>query len=199
MNVLTDTLPSTVNIGGKEYPINTDFRAGIAFEMLMTAQEEIEKNVAKILALYFPKQIPDDLLGAFRAVELFYCRGELPQKKEKPGKEKVAYSFEVDGEAILADFWRYYNIDLSQEGLHWWTFRALLYGLPEKSEFKQRIYYRTCDLKGMSKKERERIVKIRKQIEIKDENNGKMTLSERNAKMKEYIAKRRIETTEGVQ
>lgn len=196
MNVLTDTLPSTVNIGGKEYPINTDFRAGIKFELLMTAQEE---NFIKLLAPYFSTKIPDDIIGALHAVELFYCCGELPQKKEKPKKEKIAYSFEADSEAILADFWQYYNIDLSQEGLHWWTFRALLYGLPDKSEFKQRIYYRTCDLKGLSKKERERIMKIRTQLEIKGENNSKITLDERNAKMKEYIAKRRIETTEGVQ
>ena len=196
MNVLTDTLPSTVNIGGKEYPINTDFRAGITFELLMTAQEE---SIAKLLEPYFSKRIPEDFIGALHAVELFYCCGELPQKKENPKKEKIAYSFDVDGAAILADFWRYYNIDLSQEGLHWWTFRALLYGLPEKSEFKQRIYYRTCDLKGMSKKERERIMKIRTHLEIKGENNCKITLDERNAKMKEYIAKRRIETAEGVQ
>ena len=122
----------------------------------------------------------------------------LKKKENKQNNNKIAYSFAVDSEAILADFWQYYNIDLSQEGLHWWTFRALLYGLPEKSEFKQRIYYRTCDLKDVSKSERKRIQKIRKQIEIKDITEKALTLDERNAKWMSYIAKRAAETAEGV-
>ena len=151
MNVLTDTLPKTVDINGHKYPINTDFRAGVTFELLMSANE---RNIFRLLAPYFPDKFPEDVAGALRAVELFYCCGKLPEKDDKPQKNKVAYSFEVDSEAIFADFWQYYNIDLSQEGLHWWTFRALLYGLPEKSEFRHRIYYRTCDLKGLHKKEK---------------------------------------------
>lgn len=197
MNVLIDALPSTVDIGGKAYPINTDFRAGIKFELLMSAKEE---NVYKLLTPFFSKGIPTDIIGAFKAIELFFCCGSLPEKKEnKQSNKKIAYSFEVDSEAILADFWQYYNIDLSQEGLHWWTFRALLYGLPENSEFKQRIYYRTCDLKGLSKQEQKRIRKIRSQIEIKDNTEKALTLEERNAKWIEYLAKRAKETAEGVE
>lgn len=196
MNVLVDTLPSTVKIGGKNYPINTDFRAGVKFEMLIMKGED---NFITLLKPFFPDKIPADLEGALKAVELFYCCGSLPEKNDKPESKKIAYSFAADSEAIFADFWQYYNIDLSQEGLHWWTFRALLFGLPEKSEFKQRIYYRTVDTKNLSKGEQKRIKKLRAIYEIKDETTQKLTLEERNAGWLSYLAKRTKETTEEVE
>lgn len=193
MNILTDALPTSVLIDGTPYEINTDFRAGVEFEMLI---EQGENNVYRLLAPFFAK-VPRNLEGAFREVELFYCCGTLPEKSKKPAKTKQAYSFKVDSEAIFADFWRYYGIDLTREYIHWWAFRALLTGLPDKSEFKQRIYYRTCDLKGLSKKERERILSVRSRIEIKAKTDGKLSLEERNAAMLAYVAKRGIEIAGG--
>lgn len=103
----------------------------------------------------------------------------------------------MDAETIFADFWRYYNIDLSSEALHWWVFRALLAELPQDSGFKERVYYRTCDLKGLPPAEQKRIKKIREYIAIKKENKGKLTLEERNALMLEYVAKRSEEAKGG--
>lgn len=192
MSILTDTLPVSVEIGGKSYPINSDFRVGIQFENLIMSGEE---NPLNLLLPFFEDNLPDDLEGAFKAIEEFYCCGKLPEKKEKPTERntKQAYSFDLDSEVIFSDFWNFYNIDLSQEGLHWWSFRSLLFGLPEKSEFKQRAYYRTCSLKDLSKKERQRVLKIRSQIEIKAKEDEKTTLNERNAQMKAYILKRQKE------
>lgn len=70
-------------------------------------------------------------------------------------------------------------------------------GLPEESGFKKRIYYRTCELRDLPKKERERIVKIRKQIEIAPRSGGQITLSERNAKMREFVKRRSSEIQKG--
>ena len=71
----------------------------------------------------------------------------------------------------------------------------MLMGLPEDSNFKMRIYYRTCNLKDLPKKEKQRISSIRKQIEIKvAEKSGKLTLEERNKQMLDYVAKRGKET-----
>lgn len=193
MNILTDALPTSVFIDGQEYGINSDFRAGVEFEMMI---EQGEENIYRLLAPFFTVR-PADIGKALREVELFFCCGKLPDKAEKPTKSKQAYSFRMDGEAVFADFWRYYGIDLSREYLHWWVFRALLTGLPEKSEFKQRVYYRTCDLKGLSKKERERVMSIRSRIEIKDKTGSKQTLEERNAAMLSYIAKRATEIAGG--
>lgn len=196
MSILTDVLPNTVVIDGKKYKINTDFRAGIQFEtMIMSNQIDLKK----LLSLYFDEAIPEDIEAAFKAIEMFYCCGTLPEKKAKSeaAKEtKIAYSFDVDAGVIVADFWHFYNIDLTQEGLHWWAFRSLLDGLPDDSNFKHRAYYRTCSTKGLPKKERERIMKIRANIEIK-QNGQKKTLEARNKGWKDYITRRMAEIAGG--
>ena len=192
--LLTKELPEWVDIGGIEYPINTDFRAGIEFETLI---QKGCNNYIELLRLFFGEKIPLDYTGALQAVMLFYCCGTLPEKKESPKSTKQAYSFEEDSSAIYADFWQYYSINLWDASLHWWVFRSLLEGLPEKSEFKQRIYYRTCDLKDLSKNERKRILQIRERIAIKETARPKMTLEERNKAMKDYIARRAKETAGG--
>lgn len=196
MNILTDTLPNTIVIDGQKYKINTDFRAGIMFEnMVMSGEWDFEK----LAKMFFEDRIPEDLKSAFKSIQLFYCCGKLPEKTAKNAAKKElkqAYSFEMDAECIVADFWRFYNVDLTQEGLHWWTFRALLDGLPSDSNFKERAYYRTCDLKNLSKNERKRVNEIRNLIEIKPRGEKK-TLEARNNSMKDYITRRLAELSGG--
>lgn len=197
MNILIDTLPKTVDIGGRKYHINTDFRAGIKFEEL---ELNTESDIYNLLTLYFGDAFPADIRGALEAVRWFYACGEIPDKKDEPKDKTPKYSFKVDNGVILADFWQFYNIDLTQEGLHWWVFRALLFGLPQESEFKQRIYYRgltASDMKGFTQKEKKRIAKIKDAIKIEVKEKDKITLEQRNAQMIAYIQKRQTETKGG--
>lgn len=196
MNILTDVLASTVNIAGVVYPINTDFRLGVEFEIAV--QNDTDK-IPNILSRYFGGTLPDKRTeDVFEAVMWFYCCGDTNDKKGETNIEKKqGYSFAVDSNAIFADFWNYYHIDLSREQLHWWAFRSLLEGLPEESDFKQRIYYRTCDTKGLTKKEREHILKIRSKLEIKKKQGEKLTLEERNNNMLAYVARRTKEVGGG--
>ena len=188
MNILTDYLPSSVKVGNSTFDIVTDFRAGVSFYLLI---EEGEDNPYKLCEPFFSKGLPLDINGAVDETIYFLRGGEKTEDNAPKQPNKPAYSFAVDSEAIYADFWRYYNLDLSQDRLHWWTFRSLLMGLPEDSNFKMRIYYRTCKLTDLPKKERQRISNIRKQIEIKvAENGGKLTLEQRNKQMLDYVAKR---------
>lgn len=192
MNILLDKLPSSVKVGGVFYEIETDYRAAVKLSLMV---EKGEKNPFKLCKPFFPKGLPSDIGGAVEAV-LFFFRGGVEAEKDtnapqKPKDDKPAYSFDVDSEAIYADFWRYYNIDLSVETLHWWTFKSLLMGLPEKSNFKDRIYYRKVKLADLPKGERKRIAAIRKEIEIKTgEKGGKITLEERNRNMIDYVKNR---------
>lgn len=193
MNVLIDRLPSAIAIDNVRYTPETDYRAAITFEMLVDAGTE---NIDKLMRPFYPNGIPENAEAAVEAALWFYrCGEELTE--EKPKKKVRSYSFEMDAETIFADFWRYYNIDLSSEALHWWVFRALLAELPQDSGFKERVYYRTCDLKGLPPAEQKRIKKIREYIAIKKENKGKLTLEERNALMLEYVAKRSEEAKGG--
>lgn len=193
MNILVDRLPNAVTVDGLRYQPETDYRAYVAFELLVDAGEE---DLYKLMRPFYPHGFPADAEAAVEAALWFYrCGEELPE--EKPKKKPRSYSFEIDADVIFADFWRYYNIDLSNEALHWWVFRALLAGLPDDSGYKERVYYRTCDLKGLPPAEQKRIKKIREYIAIKKENRGKMTLEERNALMLEYVAKRSEEAKGG--
>ena len=192
MNILTDYLPSSVKIGNSTFDIETDFRAGVSFYLMIEAGED---SLYKLCTPFFPKGLPLDIIGAGEAVIYFLRGGEKTEDNAPKQPSKPSYSFDVDSEAIYADFWRYYNLDLSQDNLHWWTFRNLLMGLPEDSNFKMRIYYRTCKLSDLPKKEQKRIAAIRKQIEIKTaEKGGKLTLEQRNKQMLDYVIKRNNET-----
>ena len=167
--------------------------------------QKSEGTVKDILTLFFTNELPIEnkkqIDEAIKAIELFYCCGELPNKEKKedaPKTNVIPYAFDEDANAIFADFWNFYNIDLSNEGLHWWAFRSLLEGLPEKSEFKQRLYYRTVDVKNLSKSEKKRVLKIRSLIEIKPRDGEKTTLESRNKQMLDYVAKRMAEVAGGV-
>lgn len=193
MNILIDRLPSAITVDGRRYPVETDYRAAVAFELLVDAGEE---SLERLMRPFYPHGLPVNAEEAVEAALWFYRGGEeLPE--EKPKKKVRSYSFEMDADVIFADFWRYYDIDLSNESLHWWVFRALLAGLPDDSGYKERVYYRTCDLKGLPQAEQKRIKKIREYIAIEKKNKGKMTLEERNALMLEYAAKRSEETKGG--
>lgn len=197
MNILIDNLPKAVTIGGKRYTPETDYRAAVAFEILAESDEATEE---KLLRCFYPQEIPEDTKNAMLAALWIYGRGNVPlNKKEetKGAKTARAYSFAFDAAAIYADFWRYYDIDLSNEALHWWTFHALLAGLPDESGYKKRIFYRTCSLKGLPKSEQARIKKIRKEIALSKKEKGKLSLAERNAQMRAYVAKRVLETKGG--
>lgn len=189
MNILLNKPPEMVEIGGNMYPINSDFRACVSFEIMI---DEGEKDFAKIVRLFFPDGIPDeDIEEIAEAIIWFYAIGaSKEEKRESRSNTRQAYSFDIDSNIIYSDFLNFYNIDLSKANMHWWEFRALLDGLPDKSEFKQRVYYRTCDTNGMSKPEKKRIAKIRKILEIKKTKAQKMTLQERDAKMLSYVANR---------
>lgn len=192
MNVLLDRLPETVNIGGREYPIDTDFRAGIEFELAV--QNGKAQLVDLLRPWYGAVGYPQDIVGAVEAAIWFYrCGASEDKPKEESGTQakmsRQGYCFDMDADAILSSFWQAYRIDLTTESLHWWVFRALLSGLPEESEFKKRVYIRTCDTKGMSKKQKEQIMKQRKALEIK-KHGEKESLADRDRKMKEYVARR---------
>lgn len=197
-NLLTQTLPTRIQTEHGIFEPETDFRASIEFESLV---EKGEKDLFKLIKPYYPRGIPEHIEGAINAALWFYQCGETTEATEKTTvkSKKRSYSFIVDAEAIYSDFLRYYDIDLSTVKLHWWKFRALLAGLPSDSAFKERIYYRVCDLKGLPKKEQKRISDIRKAIEIKTNIEEKpVSLEKRNNSMLEYVAKRNKEIHKGV-
>lgn len=204
MNILTDSLPETVEIGGTAWPINTDFYTGVQFELLMQDHTLTEEDrMSRALALYYPV-IPMDLSAAMDGLLWFYSCGRYKadgeQLEENPIKEKrtkKAYDFNQDADLIFSAFWEVYGIDLNAvEALHWWKFRAMFAGLPAECEFCKVMGYRTMDTRGLSKKQKQHYERMKQIYALKNETdvNSAVSLAERNRRMKDYVDRRFAES-----
>lgn len=156
MSLLTDALPEEVEIGGRLYPIDTDFTTGIKFELL-ASDEEIPENEKAGLAvnLYFPDP-PEDIREALTAIRWFYSGGEGLRRDTKKGgfvSVKRIYDFNYDAAYIYAAFRADYGIDLTRDRLHWWVFRALFSALKEDNMICKIMSYRAADLSKLKGEE----------------------------------------------
>lgn len=184
MNVFYEGLPEVLVIDGKEYPIITDFREWLRFSDML--KSDIPQNYKlEFLEDMFLEDMPpiyslEDMDLVMKAITDFLSLSALEfpvwqQEKESievfedEGVKKAIY-YEQDAPYIISAFQREYQMDLlSVEYLHWWKFRMLLDGLSEESQIKKRIYWRTCNVSKMDKKERMEILRIRRKITIPEE------------------------------
>lgn len=134
MNILTDKLPESVELFGSPVPVRADHRSCIRAIVALLDDDTLDNDEAVCVAFRafyvgdeFWMQFPEEALAA----ETEFLRGApvpaLPGQKAGGGTtNERAYSFLYDQTAIYAAFWQQYHIDLSQETLHWWRFKALL-------------------------------------------------------------------------
>lgn len=190
MNVFYEDLPEVLEVNGKEYPVITDFREWLRFSDMLKSEIPPECKL-EFLSDMFLEEVPDlyteeDMEDVMDAITSFLSLSEIefpdissdevdsedePEEVEyeEQGAKKAIY-YEQDAPYIISAFRREYQIDLlSVPYMHWWEFRMLLDGLSEESQIKKRIYWRTCDVSKMDKKERMEILKIRRSITIPEE------------------------------
>ncbi len=184
MNVFYEELPEALEINGREYPVITDFREWLRFSDML--KSDIPQNYKlEFLEDMFLEDIPpiyslEDMDLVMKAITDFLSLSalEFPVRQqeeesievfEDEGVKKAIY-YEQDAPYIISAFQREYQMDLlSVEYLHWWKFRMLLDGLSEESQIKKMIYWRTCNVSKMDKKERMEILRIRRKITIPEE------------------------------
>lgn len=170
MNILIDLLPTTVEIEGIEYEINTDFRIGVLFELLMQDVEidDDEKEV-QALELYYPI-CPENRDAAIEKMLWFYkCGKEFEESNKKgSGKAEQIYSFDYDDEYIYSAFLDQYRVDLQDvKHLHWWKFKAMFKSLKEDNEIVKIMGYRAIDLSDIEdKKQKEHYKKLKQMYKI---------------------------------
>lgn len=162
-------LPDTVEVCGRSVQINSDFRAGIAIELEVTAENP---DILGLLDMFYLGNAPEQVKEAVDRMIEFYAHSDGGEKGEGGGKSKRSYDFEQDADALLSSFLDTYGIDLSTAMLHWWTFKRLLCNLPPETPFMQRIYFRTADVKKLSKAEREHVLKMRRVYALKTTSTG---------------------------
>lgn len=169
MNIILNTPPKDVEIGGKLYPINSDFRIGIQFDSLMNDFDLDNKDkIVKAIELYYPI-IPHDLNEAIAKMLWFFSCGVVEESKEQKGIAIRIYSFEHDDKRIYSAFRRYHNIDLNDaEYMHWWKFRNLMFDVGD-CEFERAIKYRATKINPkMSAEEKKHLAEMKRVYAIPD-------------------------------
>jgi hypothetical protein len=169
MNILVDDLPEAVEVGGKSYPINTDFRSCLRTIMACEDGEltGYEKSMV-ILTNLFPK-IPDDLDAALEKAQWFLDGGERQQEQTEERPQPRVYSFAKDSNFIFAAFRQTHGIDLQTVDLHWWKFIALFMDIGQDTTFSQLTALRKRVKTGKaSKEEREAAKELGYVFEIAD-------------------------------
>lgn len=161
MNILIGPMPTTVNIDGVEVPINSDFRVGIAFELLMFDRtiSDTEKLI-RTLDLYYDIW-PENIQAAVEAAAIFYSGGKEEQGQKSVGGKKAnqIYSYDYDDDYIYAAFLDQYGVDLQEVSMHWWKFRAMFRGLKEDNEIVKIMGYRAMEIDNKLSKEQQRFYK----------------------------------------
>lgn len=188
-------LPESVEVGGAERPINSDFRVGVAIETEVLGGSP---DVAGLLLSFYKGVIPEPVEEAVEKMVWFYsCAPDVGAGKES--KEARSYDFAVDADVLLASFLTAYGIDLTTASLHWWAFRRLMLNLPHDTPFMQRVHYRVADTKKMTGDQRKHYKKMQKLYALKKHTGQSMTVEERDAALLEKMRKRYEEAQKDVE
>lgn len=145
-------LPTTIEVHGQEYPIQTNFRNWILFEELLGDDEIPNRFKFKKLLELVCLEFPEDLLATYEALLEFYLCGKKPTNSKGGGD--IAYSFDEDSNLIFTAFFKTYGLDLENiEYLHWWKFKALFNDLNDDCLIVKIMDYRTKDISKIKNKE----------------------------------------------
>lgn len=147
---LTEKPADGVVIGGRFYPVYTDFKNWLVICGLLEEKEgATEEKLCRIFSLCY-RQMPESFSEAISGVFQFLSPHKNEGKtKGSMDREKI-FSFNQDGELIYAAFLSQYGIDLLEENLHWHKFLALFSGLKGEHKLFDVIFYRTVNLSDIT-------------------------------------------------
>ncbi len=179
--IFLDGLPETLNVDGAEYQINTDYRAILKYDRMLSGEVE-GKTIYEALKLIYV-QVPGNVDAAITAANWFVNCGRKEPKSAPPNKVlgingNKAFDFEEDELLIWSAFRSRYGIDLLEvEHLHWWKFRALLDDIGDDARLSRVMQYRVVDTNadGITKERKkfleamQRYYKITEEAEERDE------------------------------
>ena len=178
MNLIYEDFPASIFVDDEEIPIVTDFREYVKLIDILEDTDLSPYEKRFLVDQFFIKGPPENFEGAMFALAEFVTMEALRRPGQESGeehegeeREKDVYSFEIDYPFIFSAFLHDYGINIrTVPYLHWWEFRMLFDGLSDDTEIKQRIMYRSIDLKDVKDKdERRRIEKIQRSIKLPDD------------------------------
>lgn len=159
---LQDRLPDGVEVDGKFYRMDFDFRNVLKMIEVMD-RDDLMPEAKAYKALCFVQKRPKNALKVYEAV-----KGLLFKAPRKKDAQKVT-DFIQDAGLIRAAFRQAYGIDLYREKLHWLEFTELLNAIPEGSRYSEVVGIRIRPMPEPTKwnqKEREWLMKAKADVKL---------------------------------
>lgn len=162
MNLFYEPFPDTIPADGSNHKILTDFRDWLKFIDLMKDEEIQPEYKLDLLRNWFaevPASITKEMYQGLRE----FCEAKpLEPDRNEPERSEMrsappSFDWCIDAKYIIADFRRFYSINLLEtEYMHWWEFFSLTKALPDESQLYRRISIRTADLSKIKDPDRKR-------------------------------------------
>lgn len=147
MNLLLESLPDSINVKGIEIPVYTDFRYWMKFNEVLINEMDDEKIVDEMIKLFSDTDLLEGLSADAvidKVCDFLSCGKYSTEKQPRQGPD--TFSFTYDSDYILSAFRQFYQIDLTVEKIHWWTFISLLNAINGDCELKERVRIRGMDV-----------------------------------------------------
>ena len=182
--------PQYVEVDGKQYKINTDFR--VAIECNRIAEDEtigdLERSLAIIYTLFGDEGIdtPEHYEKLLELAKMYLLCG---REYNEELNEKPDMDFLEDYSYISTSFLSDYHIDLDTSSMHWWKFMDLMNGLSNSELGDCCILNRIRNLRNFDvseikdAKEKDKIIKAKQQVALKKkEKEAEVDLTEEQQK-----------------
>ena len=146
---MIEMLPKSLEIGGKQYSIRSDFRVALLiFEAFNDADlSDSEKVEVCLKCLY--KEIPPDSETAYRQAIWFLDGGNIPKSRQN---HKKVFDRKQDESLIFPAVNKSAGFETrSAEYIHWWTFLGYFSEIGE-GLFSQVVNIRTKKSRGKNSK-----------------------------------------------
>lgn len=169
-----NSYPEYVEVNGKKYKINTDFRYAIKCNEIATDETigDFERVLGIIYTLFGEEALntPDDYETLLKLAQKYLsCGKDLDNiDNEQPDMDYVE-----DYAYIKTSFRSDYGINLDKEEMHWWEFYDLINGLSNSelgdccilNRIRNLRNYDVNDIKDS--KEKQKILKAKEQVALK--------------------------------
>lgn len=161
--------PEEIEVNGRRYKINTDYRIALAcFKAINDSEISDKERFYAVLCLLLGTDVKrEDEELAFKKCEIFLRCG----KETNQNHEEIDIDYWQDAGYINASFRSTYHINILKEDMHWWEYNDMITGFDEKSIMNRIREIRNLDLKDIKDpKERSKLEKAKQELSLKKEN-----------------------------
>lgn len=176
-----------LEIRGKLFKIDTDFRTWISLEKEVTEAKNDEDSFKPLLNFALSQNLPICRETFDEILSFFVCGKKKENSSGSESHQEPSIDFEKDEELIFCAFLTQYRINLRADYLHWWDFMAMLNGLTEEHTICKIMGYRTMDLSKIDKKLRPEYQKLKDKYSLTKKHFA--TLEDRNNALRERVKK----------